>query len=119
MLESRYARQTVFPPFGPAGQAALAQSRVLLVGAGGLGTWIAELLTRAGVGFLRVADQDLVELTNIQRQALYEESDADAGRFKVEALTAHLGRINSEVKVEPICGRVFGTTSVPWRKMWT
>jgi adenylyltransferase/sulfurtransferase len=107
MLESRYARQTVFPPFGPAGQAALAKSRVLLVGAGGLGTWIAELLTRAGVGFLRVADQDLVELTNIQRQALYEEADAAANRFKVEALAAHLGRINSEVTVEPICGRVF------------
>lgn len=104
---SRYARQTVFHPFGREGQAALAKARVLLVGAGGLGSWAAELLVRAGLGFLRVADQDLVELTNIQRQALYEESDAENKRLKVEAMQEHLARINGEVEVEAVCARVF------------
>ena len=102
----RYRRQTVFPPLGLDGQRRLSEGRALIVGMGGLGTWIAELLARGGVGFLRVADDDRVDLTNIHRQALYAESDADVGRPKVEAAAERLAAINHDVRIEPVITRV-------------
>ena len=102
----RYARQLALPGLGLSGQRALLAGRALIVGVGGLGTWTAELLARAGVGFLRLADPDVVELTNIHRQALYDESDAAAGRPKVYAAARRLARINSAVAVEPAPVRV-------------
>lgn len=103
---SRYARQIVFNEFGAEGQKRLQNSRVLIVGAGGLGSWQAELLARAGVGFMRIADNDNIDLTNIQRQALYNESDAAQNLPKVEQLKIHIGEINHEVIVEPVRQRV-------------
>ena len=81
----RYQRQVVFEALGVNGQRALRDSRALLVGAGGLGSWTAELLARSGVGFLRIVDDDLVDITNLHRQALYDEHDAAARRPKAMA----------------------------------
>lgn len=101
MQFARYDRQLRFAPVGRAGQQRLHAARVLLVGAGALGSVVAELLTRAGVGTLRLADRDTVELSNLQRQTLYTEADADAGLAKVEAAASHLAAINREVAIEP------------------
>ena len=98
----RYARQVAFAGLGPAGQRALLAGRALIVGVGGLGSWAAELLARAGVGLLRLVDDDRIDLTNIHRQALYDESDAAAGRPKVIAAAERLKKINSRVVVEPV-----------------
>jgi molybdopterin-synthase adenylyltransferase len=97
---NRYQRQALLPQIGAAGQARLAGSRLLLVGCGALGCCAADQLVRAGVGWLGVADRDLVELTNLQRQTLFDE--ADVGMAKAEAAARRLGRINSTVTVEPI-----------------
>lgn len=103
---ARYQRQVALPQLGPDGQLRLASGRVLVVGLGGLGSWVAELLARSGVGFLRLADDDLVELANIHRQALYGEAEA-AGRLpKVHAAAAHLATINRSVVAEPAAERV-------------
>lgn len=98
----RYSRQVLFAPLGEAGQAALGRARVTMVGCGALGTAQAELLTRAGVGRLRIIDRDFVEFSNLQRQSLFDESDAAAGLPKAAAAAARLARINSEVAAEPI-----------------
>src|SRR5688572_31926390 len=92
---NRYHRQSLLPQIGEAGQARLAQSRVLLVGCGALGTVIAEQLARAGLGYLRICDRDLVETTNLQRQVLFDETDAAAGRPKAVAAAERLRAINS------------------------
>ena len=105
-LLSRYHRQTLLPQIGAEGQRRLASSRVLLVGCGALGTTIAEQLVRAGVGFLRLVDRDIVELTNLQRQVLFDEADVAAGTPKAVAAATRLSRVNSEVKIEPIVADV-------------
>jgi molybdopterin/thiamine biosynthesis adenylyltransferase len=71
------------------------------VGCGALGGHICEQLVRAGVGFVRIADRDIVELTNLQRQVLFDEEDARRGLPKAVAAAQRLGRINSEVTIEP------------------
>ncbi len=96
----------IFPPFGAAGQKKLAAAEVLIIGVGGLGSWAAELLARAGVGRLRLVDDDRVDFTNIHRQAMYDEADARANRPKVAAAAEHLGRINPEVTIEPVEARL-------------
>jgi adenylyltransferase/sulfurtransferase len=98
---NRYHRQTLLPQIGDAGQRRLGAARVLLVGCGALGTVIADQLVRAGVGFIRIADRDLVELTNLQRQVLFDESDATAGLPKAVAAARRLAAINSSVTIEP------------------
>jgi adenylyltransferase/sulfurtransferase len=102
----RYQRQTAFRELGCGGQRRLLESGVLIVGMGGLGSWAAELLARAGVGLLRVVDDDKVELTNIHRQSLYDEADAAAGRQKVVVAAERLKKINSAVVVEPVVARL-------------
>jgi adenylyltransferase/sulfurtransferase len=101
-VEDRYARQILFPPLGAAGQARLRAARVLLAGCGGLGAEAASLLARAGIGALRIVDRDVVELTNLQRQALFEEQDARDCVPKAVAAARHLARINADVAVEPV-----------------
>jgi molybdopterin-synthase adenylyltransferase len=104
-LASRYARQTAFEEIGREGQLAIARGRVLIVGVGGLGSWVAELLARAGVGFLRLVDDDRVELANLQRQSLYDEEDANRRLLKVEAAARRLARVNCDCVVEAIARR--------------
>ncbi len=100
--ESRYSRQTRFAPFGPDGQTRLRAASVAIVGCGALGTVEAEILVRAGVGRLRIVDRDFVEWSNLQRQFLFEESDASEGLPKAVAAARHLARVNSEVVIEPL-----------------
>jgi molybdopterin-synthase adenylyltransferase len=99
---ARYARQVRFPPLGEDGQRRLAQSRAMICGCGALGTAIANTLVRAGVGAVRIVDRDFVELSNLQRQTLFDEADAAACLPKAVASAEKLRRINSGVTVEPI-----------------
>ena len=99
---NRYARQIQFAPIGPQGHDRIAGSRVAVLGCGALGTVVAEILVRAGVGHLRLIDRDVVEWTNLQRQSLYVEQDARQGRSKAEAASEHLAGINSSVEIKPI-----------------
>jgi molybdopterin/thiamine biosynthesis adenylyltransferase len=101
-LEARYSRQMLFEPIGAAGQSRLAQSRVVLVGCGALGSVLADTLVRAGVGFLRIIDRDFLELNNLQRQVLFDEHDLAAGLPKAEAAARKLRRINSTIEIEPL-----------------
>lgn len=101
-LDDRYSRQVLFRPFGPEGQARVRQARVLVAGCGGLGAESASLLARAGVGALRVIDRDVVELSNLQRQALFDEADVRGGLPKAVAAARRIARVNAEVAVEPI-----------------
>ena len=103
---SRYARQISFKPFGEEGQRQLADSSALIVGVGGLGSWVAELLVRAGVGRLRLVDDDYVELTNIHRQSLFTEKDAKERTFKINAAANHLRKINSNCEIETVFARI-------------
>ncbi|MFP4976245.1 ThiF family adenylyltransferase [Paenibacillus sp. CN-4] len=96
----RYSRQIRFHPFGREGQAALSASAVLVVGAGALGTGIAETLVRGGVGRLVLCDRDYVEWSNLQRQQLYSEEDARDRTPKAAAAAVRLRAINSEVAIE-------------------
>ncbi|MGA2498342.1 MAG: ThiF family adenylyltransferase [Tepidisphaeraceae bacterium] len=97
----RYHRQTLIPWIGPAGQRRLAASRVLLVGCGALGCVIADQLVRAGVGTLRIADRDIVEATNLQRQTLFDESDVTGQLPKAIAAARRLSQVNSQVAIDP------------------
>lgn len=102
----RYVRQMRYPPIGETGQRRLLESRVLLCGCGALGTVLANTLVRAGVGHLRIVDRDFLELNNLQRQVLYDESDVTAGLPKAIAAQAKLRQINSQVEVEAIVADV-------------
>ncbi|TWT87373.1 Molybdopterin-synthase adenylyltransferase [Pseudobythopirellula maris] len=103
---SRYSRQTRFAPIGDDGQRRLSEATALVAGCGALGTHLAEALVRAGVGRVRLVDRDYVELSNLQRQALFDEADVAAGLPKAVAAAAKLRRINSEVTVEPVVADV-------------
>lgn len=101
-LPDRYARQRIFPEIGEEGQRRLGASRVTVVGCGALGTVIASTLARAGVGFLRIVDRDYVEVTNLQRQTLFDEQDARDGVAKAAAAVEALRRVNSEIQYEAV-----------------
>ncbi len=98
----RYRKQILFEPIGEEGQAKLARSRVAVVGVGALGSMAANLLARAGVGFLRLIDRDFVELDNLQRQVLFDEADARASSPKAVAAKEKLGAVNSEIHIEAV-----------------
>jgi adenylyltransferase/sulfurtransferase len=98
--DERYSRQIRFGPIGEAGQRRILDARVLLVGLGALGTVASDQLVRAGVGFIRIVDRDFVELSNLQRQSLFDESDVAANLPKAVAAEARLHRINSSVQIE-------------------
>ncbi len=99
---SRYSRQELFAGIGRAGQERIRDSRVAVVGCGALGSALAEMITRAGVGSLTVIDRDFVEASNLQRQSLFDEEDAARGMPKAAAAEAKLRRINSEVEVRGV-----------------
>jgi molybdopterin/thiamine biosynthesis adenylyltransferase len=98
----RYSRQILFHGIGEAGQQKLLSSRAAIVGIGALGTVIANHLVRSGVGFVRLIDRDLVELSNLQRQVLFDEADAALQLPKVIAAKKKLTAINSTVTVEAV-----------------
>ncbi|WP_139491403.1 ThiF family adenylyltransferase [Brevibacillus dissolubilis] len=101
-MQTRYSRQILFAPIGKTGQEKLLASRVAIVGMGALGTVLANHMVRAGVGFVRLIDRDFVEPSNLQRQMLYDEDDAQAHMPKAMAAYQKLCKINSGVTIEPI-----------------
>ena len=97
MNDYRYIRQISLPEIGEKGQEQLSLSRVLIVGAGALGSVVGLYLAGAGVGHITVADFDTVSMSNLQRQIAYTE--ADAGAPKAETLARRLRAVNSEITV--------------------
>ena len=100
-VSGRYSRQILFNGIGEEGQRRLAAARVLIVGCGALGSAQAESLARAGVGRLRIVDRDFVEPSNLQRQTMFTESDAENRLPKAIAAANHLRQINSDIEIEP------------------
>ena len=105
----RYARHLVLREVGGPGQQALKAARVLIVGAGGLGAPAALYLAAAGIGALRIVDPDVVELSNLQRQVLFET--ADVGVAKVEAAARRLAALNPHVEIERVQERLGGANA--------
>lgn len=105
-VDPRHSRNALFAGIGIEGQERLYAARVAVVGCGALGSHAAELLARAGVGrgeggFLRIIDRDYVDVTNLQRQTLFDTEDAEVSRPKAVAAAAHLRRIDSAVNCQP------------------
>ena len=93
----RFSRQIVLKDIGILGQKKILSSKVLIVGAGGLGSPVAEFLSRAGIGSLGIVDDDKVSLSNLHRQSLYNTSDI--GKFKVKIAKDKIKKINPNTKV--------------------
>jgi molybdopterin/thiamine biosynthesis adenylyltransferase len=98
---SRYSRQELFQPIGKEGQKKIRESVVGIVGCGALGSLQAEVLTRAGVGKIVLIDRDFVEHSNLQRQSLFDENDANQVVPKAIAAAKHLAEINKDVDLIP------------------
>jgi molybdopterin-synthase adenylyltransferase len=98
----RYSRQILFAGIGEQGQQQLLDARVAVAGCGALGSFQAGALARAGVGFLRIIDRDYVELSNLQRQWLFDESDVEQSLPKAVAAARKIATLNSDVRVEPV-----------------
>jgi molybdopterin/thiamine biosynthesis adenylyltransferase len=105
-LRDRYSRQTILREIGEEGQARLVNSRAVIIGCGALGSNIAVMLVRAGVGHVKIIDRDFIEYHNLQRQVLFNEEDVRAGTPKAIAAVNHLKEINSTVEVEGIVADV-------------
>jgi molybdopterin/thiamine biosynthesis adenylyltransferase len=101
-LQEKYSRQVLFAGIGPEGQKRLLASRAAIVGCGAIGAAAANLLVRAGVGYVRIIDRDFVEPSNLQRQTLFDESDALNALPKAVAAERKLRSINSSVAVEGV-----------------
>ncbi|MEM6507691.1 MAG: ThiF family adenylyltransferase, partial [Planctomycetota bacterium] len=110
---ARYHRQMLLPGFGEEGQQKLLNATALVVGCGALGTVIANMLARAGVGHLVIVDRDFIEMTNLQRQVLFDENDVANAIPKAEAAKAKLAAINSQVKVSAVVDDV-NHTNIEW-----
>jgi len=99
-LEERYSRQVLFGGIGADGQQRLLESRVAIAGCGATGSALASLLARAGVGTLRIIDRDYVEASNLQRQTLFDETDAAESLPKAVAAARKIASFNSQIIVE-------------------
>jgi molybdopterin-synthase adenylyltransferase len=99
--DPRYSRQLLFSGIGAEGQRRLTIARVAIVGCGATGSALASLLARAGVGTIRIIDRDYVELSNLQRQSLFDESDAAESLPKAIAAARKISAFNSQVVIEP------------------
>ena len=104
--KERYSRQILFAGLGEAGQERLLASHAAIVGCGALGSFQAAALVRAGIGRLTIVDRDYVEPSNLQRQWLFEESDAAEALPKAVAAERRLARINSTVQARGIVADV-------------
>ena len=102
----RYSRQILLPEFGTEAQDRLLAARVLIVGAGGLGSPVALYLAAAGVGTLAIADPDVVDISNLQRQILHGQ--ADLGRAKVDSARDRLSALNPDVQIIALATRLEG-----------
>ncbi len=102
----RYDRQVSFAPLGARGHRRLSNSAALVVGMGGLGCTVADLLARSGVGMLRLVDDDKVTVENLHRQVLFDLADAATGAVKVMAAQRRISHVNGDVRVEPVVARL-------------
>lgn len=100
-MDDRYSRQVLFPGISAEGQRRIAGARVAIVGCGATGSALAGLLARAGVGTMRIIDRDYVEPSNLQRQSLFDESDAAESLPKAVAATRKIAAFNSQIVLEP------------------
>jgi molybdopterin/thiamine biosynthesis adenylyltransferase/rhodanese-related sulfurtransferase len=112
----RYARQMALPEFGAAGQEKLRAARVLLIGAGGLGSPAAMYLAAAGVGMLGIVDADEVELSNLHRQLLHAGNEL--GRAKADSAHRRLGEVNPHVEVVPLRERFTAANALRMAGGW-
>jgi molybdopterin/thiamine biosynthesis adenylyltransferase len=101
---ARYNRQLIIPDFGEEGQRKLKDSRLVIVGMGGLGCASATYLTAAGVGHITIVDFDTVEISDLNRQILYGEGDI--GKRKVTVAKRKLSRLNSRVEITPVFAKI-------------
>lgn len=99
MSMERYSRQILLPEVGLQGQEKIAAGKVLIVGAGGLGSPVALYLAAAGVGHIGIADDDVVGISNLQRQILYREEDL--GKGKADVAASRISGLNGSINVEP------------------
>lgn len=106
MIPERYSRQMLVPGIGEEGQDRISHSCVVIIGLGALGSNIANILARAGVGLIRLVDRDVVDWSNLQRQGLYDEDDARDTLPKAVAARQHLMRINSDITIEAVVDEV-------------
>lgn len=111
-MTGRYSRQVLFEPIGESGQKKMAQSHILIVGAGALGSASAEMLVRAGVGKLTIADRDVLDWSNLQRQQLYTEQDVIDQLPKAAAAKKRLNEINSTVEIETMVADITAENAV-------
>lgn len=109
VIPQRYSRQVLFGPIGQEGQRRIMAGRVALIGCGGLGTVIADILVRAGVGFVRIVDRDFVEESNLQRQVLFDLDDVKKSLPKAEAARRALRRISPDARIEAVVRDVDAT----------
>ncbi len=103
-LIERYSRQIILKDVGPSGQKKIIKSRVLVVGAGGLGCPVIDYLSRAGIGNIGVVDHDKINISNIHRQSLYNTKDI--GKFKVNVLKKKIKLVNSQIKIKTFKKRI-------------
>ena len=103
-LIQRYSRQIILKDVGPIGQKKIINSKVLVVGAGGLGCPVIDYLSRAGVGNIGIVDNDKVNISNIHRQSLY--TSKDVGKFKVNSVKEKIKLINPKVKIKTFKERI-------------
>lgn len=109
---NRYDRQYLLKNIGQAGQKKLAHANILIIGVGGLGSFVASELAKAGVGTITIMDPDKLDLTNLHRQNLYTEADLDTNEYKVFLMRNHLNAANSEVNIIAINQRFNQSTLV-------
>jgi adenylyltransferase/sulfurtransferase len=102
----RYSRQILFPAIGKEGQKKLAESNAVIIGCGALGTVIATILVRAGIGKAKIIDRDFIEYHNLQRQVLFDEDDIKNRLPKAVAAERHLRKVNSTIEIEGIVADV-------------
>src|SRR3954470_10897626 len=98
----RYSRQMLFSGIGKEGQLKLLKSKVAIVGVGALGTVCANHLVRSGVGYIRLIDRDVVDLSNLQRQSLFNEEDVKLNLPKAIAAQKRLNTINSTITIDAV-----------------
>lgn len=103
---SRYARQLPLPGWGPDGQRKLTDARVVVAGAGGLGSSVLTCLAAAGVGYIRIVDSDTVEMGNLNRQTLY--TTGDIGKLKAPAARDRLAMLNPDIEVVSLAESISG-----------
>ena len=105
-LKLRYCRQTLIDGIGESGQAILGRARVLIAGAGGLGGMVALHLAAAGIGHLGIVDNDVIEMSNLNRQLLY--SEGQIGRKKADTARDRIKAFNPHIEVKAICETIDG-----------